>query len=270
MPLRRKTLQTDAELFLEGLDATLVRCEAEADGQLWRRAGEFKGVSVQPRGSSSYDWLLCGLGMAADILKAAGPAKTLREVVDTIIQALPNLKGARTSLWTITWTNLLDLDCLTAAKMLREVETFVRTGWDWKRDAEAEELTPARKKQRRKTTDPAARKARTPRPFHFGGKVYHFGYRQSLLLECLKDNQHRDDWDHEDKSIVSVQTVLGHVWSWFLGSSGRRPSMEKMENCLHQLQRDTNLAMKNRDLLLQIVRPFPNYLKLIQLPHRKT
>jgi hypothetical protein len=225
-------------------------------------------------GRSVWDWLLYAFGAAAVALQAAGPKRTLREFVDTLIQgildkrALP-LQGARQQLWNITWTNLLDLDCQTCAGLLRETVEIVRGYWD--RDQEERQQS---RENKGKGFDRADRgflkKVRTPRPFPFNGKLYHFGYRQSLLLECLTDKASREPSDEEDHSVVSVLTAIGHVWGWFAGEAdaeGR--TLAQMENRLHQLQRETNNSLKRAMLPLAINRPRFNHLQLIRVPAQK-
>ena len=85
-------------------------------------------------------------------------------------------------------------------------------------------------------------------PFRRGGRSYEFPYRQSQLLNCLREGRAR-----------SVTEVINCIWS---GDINRYP-LDKLENRLHQLQLATNKALKATNLLTyKIICPVPNHLQL--------
>jgi hypothetical protein len=267
MPLRQKVLQTDAELFLFGLDRFLTTYQdVLVDGRPYRGSRDIQRIVAQKMGLSSWDWLLHAFGAAAAILQAAGPKKTLREFVDVVIQSVPNqdrsaafLKDARASLWAINWTNLLDMDCQTCAGLLRETVKKLLAIWD------TQELLSESKSDAAYENGQRAylKKIQTPRLFSFERKTCRFPFRQSLLLECLCENPD----EGEAGSSVSVLTAIVHVWSW--GPGGNQGSLKQMENRLHQLQNATNKALMRNKIPLKIGRSRPNHLELIQLAREK-
>jgi hypothetical protein len=145
----------------------------------------------------------------------------------------------------VRWSRLLDIDCEGVAEVLSSLAAVLEGEHEDHRAREKARYE--REAEARRKAD--LRRAREPAPFRCDRNKYHFPFRQSLLLECLRGARR-----------VEVFAVIEHVW----GSPGVGPA--RLENALHKLQADTNAKLLKLKLPFKIVRPLAGYLSLARCP----
>jgi hypothetical protein len=249
MALREKALTTDAELFLFAVDSFVAHEKIKVGGRPWRQAEASAKDNRTP--DFREDWLLHVLSAMAELLNCAFDGLPLRQFLDIILSHIPSdvtreesITAARLCLRKARWTNLLELDCQTVAGLLYQIVMKLREYWHREREFEKE----SREAHSTEDLKICGAIAREPSPFVFRRRLYHFPYYQSLLLEALSDGERH-----------SVVEVIEHVWCGLF-----EKKLERCKNRLYQLQRDTNAALRRREIPLQVVRPAANWLYMLK------
>jgi hypothetical protein len=242
-------IRPDAERLLLGIDHALESSHAKIRGAEWRGSkATAKDALVTYR---PWEWLYCGLLAFADLLEIAPEWLPVKDFIEELLKDISTsekgkfrLRDARARLRGANWTNLLNFDCEAIALLLRQlVEWMKNQSEEWTRMAEK-----SRKAEDRIRRD--KKRKRRPIPFRHDGRDYRFGYRQALLLNCLRDGEQR-----------SIVKVIDRVW----GKEFEDLELRILENRLHQLQLATKRALKANGLPYDIIRPEPNFIQLRQL-----
>jgi hypothetical protein len=249
MALQEEILHSEAELLLLAIDNFLACYGKKLNGRSWTPG---RGLTPNNRWETLMPdkWIILALAAFADPLASVYEGMPFRQFVEMILSAIPageegqRLLAAAKMRARKRWTNLYEIDCQSLAELLRKAADKLSEHQEMRRNwqVEKEESEEARIHEEI---------AREPAPFKYQRTIYHFPYRQSLLLSILRDQKARN-----------VPEVIDELWS---GLWPRK--LPDCKNRLHQLQRDTNAALHKQSLPFQIGRPAPNQ---IQLHRNKT